>query len=600
MENLTGALSVLWRGRYLVLAALVVGVVCGRVATAVASKEYQASAVVQIQSSEPIAAGADPYDQQEANQALAGSYATLIESSSFLARIRPDVAGGRYSTSELEADVAAQTVTQNAQNTDLIQVTGTGSTQADALLVADGVARAFVSTVQAASTTRSAAQESQLKGHIAALSAGIAYLTASKTRAAAHAQQIASLRTTSAALTTQLAAAIANDAASAGSVSLVGPPVAAAGPIEPKPTLDLLVGFLLGLIVGIGLAWLRSSLDHRLHSTQDVERLVNVPVLALVPFSPGAPPDDPLAAEAFDVLRTNLTFVSPGKPPAVVTVTSPREGEGKTAVAEGLARSAAASGMKVLLVDGDLRKPALTQRTVRQRSRAAATAADWPRAAPAVLEAAPSGTQSPIDALALEPFVTEVSAGYLHIARFAVLPTGRAPVNPTSVLARPETAALVERARAGYDLIVFDSPPLERLADAAILAAVSDASIVVVQGDQTTKADLLRAVDTLGRAPAPVAGVVMLEATRAPRRVPTSLRELVVLLEKATATLLEKRARRGERPPRAHRSWWPLSGDPRPLVQNAIQRQRVAIQKQRLAIQKERDLSRRRGGEKGP
>ena len=85
MENLTGAVSVLWRGKYLVLAGLVVGVVCGRFATALSSKVYEASAVVQIQSSEPVGAGADPYDLQEANQALAGTYATLVGSSSFLA-----------------------------------------------------------------------------------------------------------------------------------------------------------------------------------------------------------------------------------------------------------------------------------------------------------------------------------------------------------------------------------------------------------------------------------------------------------------------------------------------------------------------------------
>ena len=600
MENLTGALSVLWRGRYLVLAGLVVGVVCGRIATAVATKVYEATAVVQVQSSEPIGAGADPFDQQEANQALAGTYATLIESSSFLAGIRPNVAGGRYSTSDLEAHISAQTVTQNAQNTDLIQVIGTGSSQSDALAVTDGVARAFVSAVESAGSTRSAGQERQLKQQIAAISAQIAQLTARRSRSAADLQQIASLRTTSAALTTQLATAIANDAASAGSVSLVGPPVAAGGPIQPKPALDLVVGFLLGLIAGIGLAWLRSVLDHQLHSANDVERLVDAPVLALVPFSRRARSGDPLAGEAFDILRTNLTFVSPGKPPAVVTVTSPREGEGKTAVAEGLARSAAASGMKVLLVDGDLRTPALTQRTVRQRSRASATAADWPRPAPVVLEAGPRTDQGPIDAIALEPFVSEVSAGYLHIARFAVLPTGRAPVNPTSVLARPETAALVERARATYDLIVFDSPPLDRLADAAILAAVSDASIVVVQSDETAKNDLLRAVETLGRAPAPVAGVVILQETRAPHRPLRSVGELVVLLEKGAAMLLEKGARYRARTPRRRRSWWPPSGDPRPFVQNAIQKQRVAIQKQRVAIQKERIASRRRGDEKGP
>jgi hypothetical protein len=128
------------------------------------------------------------------------------------------------------------------------------------------------------------------------------------------------------------------------------------------------------------------------------------------------------------------------------------------------------------------------------------------------------------------------------------------PVNPTGLLSRPATAAFVERARSIYDLVVFDSPPLGRLADAAILAAVSDASIVVVRGKQSTKSDLQRAVSALGRAPAPVAGVVM----------------------------LEERSRYLANYPHEPRTWWPPNIDPRPLMETLTQKF-DAIQKQRTA-----------------
>ena len=119
---------------------------------------------------------------------------------------------------------------------------------------------------------------------------------------------------------------------------------------------------MLGLLVGIGAAWLRSLLDRELHSSDEVQRLVNLPVLASVPLRRGIDADDLVTREAYDVSRTNLTFLSLEAPLAVLTVTSSEAGEGKSATAEGLAYAARRRDLKVLLIDGDLRTAQLSTR----------------------------------------------------------------------------------------------------------------------------------------------------------------------------------------------------------------------------------------------
>ena len=125
MDNLTGTASILWRGKYLIVAGLVLGIVGATVATKTASKVYEATGLIQVASDTP-SGGAEVLGLQQASQDLASTYATLITSRSFLARISGQVAGGRYSVGDLAQNVNASAVTQNTQNTNLIEITAQG------------------------------------------------------------------------------------------------------------------------------------------------------------------------------------------------------------------------------------------------------------------------------------------------------------------------------------------------------------------------------------------------------------------------------------------------------------------------------------------
>ena len=219
--------------------------------------------------------------------------------------------------------------------------------------------------------------------------------------------------------------------------------------------------------------------------SDEVQRLVNLPVLASVPLRRGFDADDLVTREAYDVLRTNLTFPSLEAPLAVLTVTSSEAGEGKSATAEGLAYAARRRDLKVLLIDGDLRT---------------AQALDPARAEkqPGLVNVVAAGNQP-------ESVIVEIGAG------ISPLPVGPTPPNPPSVLASAKTAKLIADLRGTYDLIVIDSPPVGSLADAAILAALSDASILVARAGQTDRTALVAAAEALGRTPAPIVGVVVFE-----------------------------------------------------------------------------------------
>jgi capsular exopolysaccharide synthesis family protein len=488
LENLTGTASILWRGKHFVVAGLVAGVVVAVAITKLSAKVYGSTAIVQVESQ--ASAGTDALGLQQASQSLATTYATLLGSRSFLARIRPQVEHGRYSTDDLASRVGASAISQSSQNTNLIEVSARESSPATARSLASAVASAFVSTVEADAATSAAQQQAQLQQQIARVTKQIdAWLARKQTSTVA--ERVASLRAARSALTTQLAAAIADGAARQGSVAIVGPPTESDAAVSPRPLLNVVVGAALGLLLGIAAAWLRSLLDRQLHGSEEVPELVELPVLASVALWRGSSSDDLVTQEGYEVLRTNLTFVEPGKAMTVLLVTSYQSGEGKTATVDGLARAAARHGARALVVDGDLRTRALSRR---------AGCLDEPGLVNIVL----TGRDDPGEA-AVRECVRELEPGLF------LLPAGPPPPNPPSLLANPRMSTLLWQLRFHFDLIVVDAPPVAQLADAAILAGMADASVVIARAEKTKKAELVAAVEALRRTPTPVAGAVVFE-----------------------------------------------------------------------------------------
>ena len=165
MDNLSGTASILWRGKYFILAGVVLGIAAAAFATSLSPKSYASTGLVQVASDVPTA-GAEVLGLQQASQNLASTYATLITSRSFLARIRPLIAGGRYSTGFLGASVSATAVTQNTQNTNLIEISAQAASPDDAKTLAQQVASAFVQIIAQDTQRRASEQQQQFQSRI--------------------------------------------------------------------------------------------------------------------------------------------------------------------------------------------------------------------------------------------------------------------------------------------------------------------------------------------------------------------------------------------------------------------------------------------------
>ena len=269
-------------------------------------------------------------------------------------------------------------------------------------------------------------------------------------------------------------------------------------PASPKVARTTLLGLLVGLVVGLMLAFIRDALDTRVRVSADVRREVDLPLLgairggALGRTLPDPDGGDPRDIDAFRVVRTNLDFLSPERAVRTVAVTSAAEGEGKTTVAAGLARAAAASGRSALLIECDLRRPQLAAR----------------------LDTAPSpgladllaGTANPREAirrLASSPNGSDPARGLDFI------PAGEASGASFESLGSPAFRDLLAVLSRSYDQLILDTTPILAVADTLHVVPLVDAIVLCARSSRTTRDQLRAAKDALDRFPARPCGVVL-------------------------------------------------------------------------------------------
>lgn len=474
--------TMLWRGKWLIVAAVAVAVALAILLTARADRVYQGSALLQVTSATtPGGRDTDPLRSQEASVGLAQTYATLLGDRSFLDEIRPTVAGGELTTSELRRKINAQAI----EETGLIRLRAKGDSPEEAAELAGEVALAFVEFVQVSATERSRSQQTELQDRISSLGAEIEELRARAADDPAVAEQLEALRTARSALANQVANIVANGIQEGGSVQLSSPPTASSTPISPRPLLNLASAILLGLLFGVGLAFLRDRLDRGLHSAEEAEELLGVPVLAAIPVRRRFSAEDAVLGEAYDVLRANLAFIALDRPLQVLTLSSYNPREGKSSSVEGLAYAAVRGGMNVVVIDGDVRTRTLSGRLG--------------------YEDAPGLTNLVVGMATLPEVAIEIAPN------LTLIPSGPTPPNPPSLLASSRMRELVADLRDRYSLVIIDSPPVAHLADASILASVSDGVVLVARVGVTQRANLESAVANLRHSPTPIVGSVLLE-----------------------------------------------------------------------------------------
>ena len=268
--------------------------------------------------------------------------------------------------------------------------------------------------------------------------------------------------------------------------------------VSPKPVLNLALGGFIGLLIGIGVAVLRELLDNTVSSPEDVEQAAGAPLLASVAYDNDVPKHPLLTeagshaprAEAFRLLRTNLQFLNLDTRPKSLVITSAVPGEGKTSTATNLAIALAQTGQRVLLVDGDLRRPKVASVLGLERSVGLTT----------VL----------VGRSELQESIQKHAASGIYL-----LASGPIPPNPTEVLQSHAAQSLFDRLNQMFDMVIIDAPPLLPVSDAAIMARDVDGAILVVRHGKTTKEQLRQARLRLEQVDANLFGVAV---NMAPRR----------------------------------------------------------------------------------
>jgi capsular exopolysaccharide synthesis family protein len=275
-------------------------------------------------------------------------------------------------------------------------------------------------------------------------------------------------------------------------VEVIEGPSVGSSPVSPAPVKNIVMALLLGVVLGVGAAVLREALDTTIKTSEDVLEVVGVPTLATVAFS-GESKTAPLVvhdsahaprAEAFRQLRTNLRFVDVDRPLKVIVVTSAVPSEGKSTTTANLAITMAQAGHKVLLIEGDLRRPKV------------------------------------VEYLGLEGAIglTNVLVGQVDIDTVLqpwgrdglwVLSSGSIPPNPSELLGSQNMVELMQHLRERFDVILVDAPPLLPVTDAAVAAGTADGVVLVVRHGHVTRAQVKTAAETLRGVDAHLVGAVL-------------------------------------------------------------------------------------------
>lgn len=292
----------------------------------------------------------------------------------------------------------------------------------------------------------------------------------------------------------------------AGNVQVVQHATVPTSPSSPKVTRNTILGAILGLLLGIGLAFLLERLDRRIREPRDLERIYGLPLLGVVPESAelarhtdtaeGARQPLPDAdAEVFRMLRAHLRYFNIDRDLRTLLVVSAAPGDGKTTVARNLAEAAAAMGSRTLLVETDLRRPTLAGRLAITPNAGLAGvligAIELDRAIQS-LELSPAGNGRPSSSRSLDVLI----AGAI------------APPNPAELLESQAMHGLLTQVRERYDLVVLDTPPLTVVSDAFPLLSQVDGTVIVGRVGRNRRDVADRLHDILQGADAPLLGVV--------------------------------------------------------------------------------------------
>ncbi len=255
-------------------------------------------------------------------------------------------------------------------------------------------------------------------------------------------------------------------------------------PIRPRPLLNLAVGVMLGLLLGVGTVFFLDYMDNTVRTSEDVERYLKLNILAVVPRDNDA--TRRAVREAYQTLRTSLLFSRKARTANAVLVTSAGPQEGKSCTSVKVARTLANAGEKVAIIDCDLRRPTVHQWLKLSKDHGitnyilSTEGDDW------------------------RTYLKTTDQPNLY-----ALTSGPIPPNPADVFGHERFKRLLKELRQEFDWVFVDSPPAVSLADAMILASLCDMVAFVVKHNENDKDLIRRCVADLRKINANVIGAVL-------------------------------------------------------------------------------------------
>lgn len=287
-------------------------------------------------------------------------------------------------------------------------------------------------------------------------------------------------------------------ASTISNINVIDPAIIPQIPIKPNKQKNLLLGLLVGLMLGAGLAFFQEYLDDTIKDAESARRELGAPVLTVIPFIDRKDSKvssrrsslvtllEPKSSvsESFRALRTSIHFSAINRVKKVIITTSTFPGEGKTTVVANLAVTLTQTGSSVLILDGDLRRPALHE----------------------------------IFAHSKVPGLTEILAGDSTIesvihstgtAGLDFISAGTSPPNPAELLGSEQMGTLLATLRERYDYILIDAPPVLAVTDAPLLTTLCDVVLVVMETERVPVKAGRRMAELLANVKAPVAGIIV-------------------------------------------------------------------------------------------